>query len=204
MTVPSPSQITGLVLAGGRGSRMGGADKGLQRLRGRPLVQHALQRLQPQVGALMISANRHLEAYRALGFPVWPDAAADHAGPLAGLLAGLQHCSTPWLACVPCDTPGFPADLVERLVQGAAAAEADLAVAVTQEGGVLRSHPVFCLLRRELCPALEAAVQAGERKVGRWASDQRCAQVVFDDAQAFFNANTAEELQRLEAGWPGD
>ena len=202
MTVPSPSQITGLVLAGGRGSRMGGADKGLQRLRGRPLVQHALQRLQPQVGALMISANRHLDAYRALGFPVWPDATADHAGPLAGLLAGLQHCSTPWLACVPCDTPGFPADLVERLAQGAA--EADLAVAVTQEGGVLRSHPVFCLLRRELCPALEAAVQAGERKVGRWASDQRCAQVVFDDAQAFFNANTADELQRLEAGWPGD
>ena len=204
MMPPARPQITGLVLAGGRGSRLGGLDKGLQLLRGRPLVQHALQRLQPQVAALMISANRHLDTYRALGWPVWPDADDDHAGPLAGLLAGLEHCDTPWLASVPCDTPGFPADLVERLAQGAAAADADLAIAATREDGALRSHPVFCLLRRELQPALQTSLLAGERKVGRWLSGQRCAQVLFDDAAAFFNANTAADLQRLEAATPED
>ena len=204
MMPPARPQITGLVLAGGRGSRLGGLDKGLQLLRGRPLVQHALQRLQPQVGTLMISANRHLDTYRALGWSVWPDADDEHAGPLAGLLAGLQHCGTPWLASVPCDTPDFPADLVERLAQGAAAADADLAIAATREDGALRSHPVFCLLRRELCPALRASVLAGERKVGRWVASQRCTHVVFDEAAAFFNANTAADLQWLEAAPPED
>ena len=195
MSPVTPQQITGLVLAGGRGSRLGGVDKGLQRLHGRPLAQHALQRLQPQVGALMISANRHLDAYRALGFPVWSDAEAGYPGPLAGLLAGLQHCATPWLASVPCDTPAFPTDLVERLAKGLA--DADLAIAATREGSTLRSHPVFCLLRRELRDDLERTLRSGERQVQRWAARLRCAQVVFDDAAAFFNANTADELEQL-------
>ena len=114
-----PSEITALVLAGGRGSRMGGVDKGLQGFRGLPLALHALQRLQPQVGRVMISANRNLPAYEAFGVPVWPDGLADHAGPLAGFLTALEHCTTPWLLTVPCDSPRFPADLAARLAAGA-------------------------------------------------------------------------------------
>src|SRR3954467_2445754 len=105
------AHITGLVLAGGRGSRMGGVDKGLQLHLGEPLARHALDRIAPQVGPRMISANRNLDAYRAMGVPVWPDAVSDYAGPLAGLLAGLQHADTPWLVTVPCDSPDFPDDL---------------------------------------------------------------------------------------------
>ena len=100
--------ITGLVLAGGRGSRMGGVDKGLQTHHGMPLAQHALLRLGTQVGELMINANRNLGAYESMGVPVWPDASADYPGPLAGLLAGLERCETPYLVSVPCDTPNFP------------------------------------------------------------------------------------------------
>jgi molybdopterin-guanine dinucleotide biosynthesis protein A len=107
--------ITGLILAGGRGSRMGGVDKGLQNHQGLPLALHALLRLQPQVGSLMINANRNLAAYEAMGVPVWPDAESDFPGPLAGFLVGLERCETSWLVTVPCDTPGFPLDLVQRL-----------------------------------------------------------------------------------------
>src|SRR5262245_31021284 len=122
--------VSGLVLAGGRATRMGGGDQGLQLLEGEALVQHALRRLAPQVRPLMINANRNLETYAALGVPVWPDADADFAGPLAGFLAGLTHCETDWLATVPCDTPGFPLDLVERL--RACVSDPGTAVAVTQ------------------------------------------------------------------------
>ena len=107
--------ITGLVLAGGRGSRMGGVDKGLQNHHGVPLAMHALLRLAPQVGSTMINANRNLAAYESMGVPVWPDALPDYAGPLAGFLAGLERCETPWLVTVPCDSPLFPDDLVARL-----------------------------------------------------------------------------------------
>ena len=112
-------QITGVILAGGRGSRMGGADKGLQPYRGVPLAMHALLRLAPQVGEVMINANRNLAAYESMGAAVWPDALADYPGPLAGFLAGLEHCTTPYLVTVPCDSPHFPEDLVARLAQRA-------------------------------------------------------------------------------------
>ena len=121
--------ITGLVLAGGRGSRMGGVDKGLQPHRGMPLAQHALLRLGAQVGELMINANRNLSAYESMGVPVWPDASADYPGPLAGLLAGLERCQTPYLVSVPCDTPDFPEDLVAKLAQALVAHDADIAMA---------------------------------------------------------------------------
>ncbi|MDH4289863.1 MAG: molybdenum cofactor guanylyltransferase, partial [Aquincola sp.] len=107
----APADITGLVLAGGRGSRMGGVDKGLQNHRGLPLAMQALLRLQPQVGHLMVNANRNLGAYEAFGAPVWPDPIEGYAGPLVGFLAGLEHCETPWLVTVPCDTPDFPTEL---------------------------------------------------------------------------------------------
>lgn len=193
-----PNPITGLVLAGGLGRRMGGIDKGLQPLRGRPLVEHALERLRPQVGRLAINANRHLDTYRAYGVPVWPDDLADHPGPLAGLLAGLDRCETPWLVTVPCDTPDFPLDLVERLAAEAAREHAEVAMVATIEDGEARLQPVFCLLRTELRDSLRAYLARGERKVEPWTAQHRRVDVRFDDARAFFNANTVGDLRELE------
>jgi molybdopterin-guanine dinucleotide biosynthesis protein A len=190
--------ITGLILAGGRGSRMGGVDKGLQDHHGIPLALRALRRLQPQVGALMVNANRNLAAYEALGAPVWPDGLPDYPGPLAGLLAGLQHCRTACLVTVPCDTPDFPEDLVSRLAQAMAAEDAQIAMAATREDGQLRTQPVFCLLRSELTQDLATCLQAGERKIDRWTARHRVAVVEFADSAAFFNANTVAELQQLQ------
>ncbi|MCW5611256.1 MAG: molybdenum cofactor guanylyltransferase MobA [Rubrivivax sp.] len=216
---PTREQITGLVLAGGRGSRMGGVDKGLQLHQGVPLALHALRRLAPQVGTVMVNANRHLDVYAGFGAPVCPDDVPGYAGPLAGWLAGLRHCTTPWLVSVPCDTPDFPIDLVARLAAGLAAAQADLAMAVAPEpapdaatdpaadpaidpaaGGLhWRKQPVFCLLRRSLHDSLQAFVAEGGRKVDRWTALHRVAEVRFDDAAAFFNANTLDELRQLQA-----
>src|SRR5262245_21590203 len=167
-------QITGLVLAGGRGSRMGGVDKGLQLHRGMPLALHALQRLGPQVSATMVNANRNLDAYRAMGVPVWPDALADYPGPLAGMLAGLEHCATSYLVTVPCDTPDFPLDLVTRLGDALSADGAEIAMAATQEDGRRMAQPVFCLLSTALAPELARALRAGERKIDRWTATRRC------------------------------
>jgi molybdenum cofactor guanylyltransferase len=191
------ADITGLVLAGGRGSRMGGVDKGLQNHHGMPLALHALLRLQPQVGRVMINANRNLGAYESMGAPVWPDSVPDYAGPLAGLLVGLEHCETPYLVTVPCDTPNFPADLVARLAAALAEADAEIAMASTLEDGALRAQPVFCLLKAELSESLLRFLSGGERKVDRWTAQHRCIDVRFDDADAFFNANTLDELRRL-------
>ena len=196
-----PEDITGLVLAGGRGSRMGGVDKGLQNHHGMPLALHALLRLGQQVGTTMVNANRNLAAYESMGAPVWPDALPDYPGPLAGFLAGLEHCETPWLVTVPCDTPDFPADLVARLAAAAQEQQADIAIAATREpDGSLQSQPVFCLMRASLLESLVRATAAGERKIDRWAKQHRCAEVVFDDADAFFNANTLAELRSLQKG----
>jgi molybdopterin-guanine dinucleotide biosynthesis protein A len=191
--------ICGLVLAGGRGSRMGGLDKGLQNHRGVPLAQHALRRLQPQVGEAMINANRNLGVYGSFGVPVWPDPLPDYAGPLAGFLAGLGHCPTPWLVTVPCDTPDFPEDLVARLAAAADAEAAEIAIAATREDGEVRLQPVFCLMRTDLLASLVRFTGAGQRKIDRWTGAHRCATVVFDDSAAFANANTVDELQRLQA-----
>ena len=192
-------RITGLVLAGGRGSRMGGIDKGLQPLGGRPLVQWALERLREQVGPVAINANRHLEQYAAFGVPVWPDAASDYPGPLAGMLAGLTQSTTDWLLTVPCDTPLFPHDLAARLLAEAERSKVRVAMPITEEEpGRPLPQPVFCLLHRSLRAALEAALAAGERKIDRFTRAQGQVQVPFDDAAAFFNANTPEELEQLE------
>jgi len=192
------ADITGLVLAGGRGSRMGGVDKGLQNHLGMPLARHALERLAPQVGKIMINANRNLSEYRSMGFPVWPDELPDYPGPLAGMLAGLEHCDTPYLATVPCDTPNFPLDLIERLAHAVSEIDADMATAYTREGGKLFSQPVFCLMKASLRNSLSAFVRSGERKTGLWGRAHRCAQVVFDDDAEFFNVNTLIELEQLQ------
>jgi molybdopterin-guanine dinucleotide biosynthesis protein A len=190
--------VTGLVLAGGRGSRMGGVDKGLQTLEGKPLVEHALGRLAPQVGPLMINANRHFDLYARFGVPIWADADADFAGPLAGFLAGLEHCETDWLVTVPCDTPHFPLDLVDRL--GGSRGSALVAVAVTEEDGRRQRQPVFCMIHRTSRDDLADYVAGGGRKIDRWLDRVGCAEVYFEDARGgFFNANTIEELRQLGA-----
>jgi molybdenum cofactor guanylyltransferase len=196
-----PDDITGLVLCGGRGTRMGGVDKGLQNHQGLPLAMHALLRLQVQVGAVMINANRNLAAYESMGVPVWPDAlpggVAEFPGPLAGWLAGLEHCDTPYLVTVPCDSPVFPADLVARLAAALAQQGADIAMAVTLEDGQLQRQPVFCLMKSGLMESLVTYLQGGGRKIDTWAASHKLAEVVFDDAAAFFNANTLADLQKL-------
>lgn len=201
MNVIAQDDITGLVLAGGRGSRMGGVDKGLQNHRGLPLALHALLRLQPQVGRTLISANRNLSAYEAMGAPVWPDSLEGYAGPLAGLQTGLEQAQTGWLVTVPCDSPDFPTDLVARLAAAAAEQGAEIAMAATREDGPhspLRAQPVFCLLRTDLIESLLTYLRAGERKFDGWTARHRTVEVPFDDASAFFNANTLADLRQLQ------
>lgn len=201
----SIQDITGVILAGGRGSRMGGADKGLQNFNGVPLALHTQLRLSPQVGELLINANRNLAAYESFGVPVWPDAASlgDFAGPLAGFLTGLERSETPLMLTVPCDTPLFPHDLVERLLSALEADDADIAMAAArEEDGQLRPQPVFCLLRTDLLESLVRFTASGGRKIDAWTAQHKVALVAFDqpgdDARAFFNANTLAELHQLE------
>jgi molybdopterin-guanine dinucleotide biosynthesis protein A len=197
-TMIDPRDVTGLVLAGGRGSRMGGVDKGLQPYLGMPLAMHALLRLSPQVGAVMINANRNLGAYESLGAAVWPDVLPDYPGPLAGFLTGLEHCATPYLATVPCDSPLFPEDLVARLAARLEADDAEIAIAATREDGELRLQPVFCLMRTTVLESLVRFTSAGRRKIDAWTATLREIAVEFDDAPAFVNANTLAELQQLQ------
>lgn len=232
---PQPSaislkDITGLVLSGGRATRMGGIDKGLQPFRGVALTQHTLQRLQAQsggpVGALMVNANRNADVYAKFGAPVWPDAldgqvdgsldrqvglaqapAEAFAGPLAGFLSGLAHCHTTWLLTVPCDSPLFPFDLVQRLAHAAEQANADIAMVAAPETKadgqtVVRPQPVFCLLKASLRGSLAAFMAGGGRKIDTWTGQHAFVLVPFnlpgDDPLAFANANTLAQLQALE------
>ena len=180
--------ITGLILAGGQGTRMGGADKGLVEFRGKPLIEYALTRLAPQVGRLVISANRNTERYAALGAPVVTDLMPDFPGPLAGLLAGLHACRTPRLVCVPCDVPRFPVDLAARLT--AALDPAPAAYAVTPQ----REHPIFLACGVHVRKDLEATLKAGERRVGAWLAHIGAVPVSFDDETAFANFNRHVDL----------
>lgn len=187
--------ITGVVLAGGRGRRMGGADKGLQEYRGRPLVAWVLERLAPQVDELLLSANRNQERYAAYGYRVVPDRLPGFAGPLAALDAALAAAAHPLLAIVPCDSPFLPVDLVARLYAALAAGGADLAVART----IARPQPLFCLCRRQVLPSLSAFLAAGGRRVEQWQATLPTVEVTFDDQpEAFVNINTCAELGSLE------
>lgn len=188
--------ITGLILAGGRGTRMGSIDKGLQLLDGLPMVAHVIQRLTPQVGHLMISANQNLEAYRQFGLPVLPDEITGFAGPLAGLQTGLRHVQTPYLVTAPCDGPFLPEDIVARLWKGMEDQNADVAIAVTGESESRRAQPVYCLLKTSLQPQLERYLESGKRKMDGWYAPLKVAEVLFKDEISFRNINTLEELQR--------
>ncbi len=216
---PTLSTITALVLAGGRGLRMGGVDKGLQAFRGQPLAWHALQRLARQhrgpLGGVLLNANRHVQAYQALGdsvqgnglVRVLPDTVQDYSGPLAGMAVGLAHCHTPLLLTVPCDSPLFPLDLAIRLLDAMQATRADIAVAQALESDdagrpVLRSQHVFCLLRTSLAPSLVKYMADGGRKISAWTERHAVVAVPFqaphDGPNAFANANTLDELHQLE------
>ena len=183
--------VTGIVLAGGQGRRMGGVDKGLVPFRGAPMVAAVVERLAPQVGAIVVNANQNHAAYEALGHRVVPDAVGGFAGPLAGLHAGLSAASTPYVVTVPCDSPFLPLDLVARLGDALARTGAMLAVARTFD----QPHPVFALVRGDVRPHLEAFLGAGGRKIDAWYATLAVVEVGFDDeADAFRNINTRDEL----------
>jgi molybdopterin-guanine dinucleotide biosynthesis protein A len=194
------SSVTGLILAGGKGSRMGGVDKGLQAFRGKRLVDHVYERLAPQVGGVVINANQNQEEYRTFGVRVVSDAIGGFAGPLAGFHAGLSVSKRPFLASVPCDSPFLPADLVERLYARLDEAGAELAVAKTGN----QPHPVFSLMRRGVLDHLGEFLKGGGRKIDAWYATLAVVEVAFDDeSEAFSNINTREELTEWESVPPG-
>jgi len=196
MTIAN-ADVTGVVLAGGQGRRMGGVDKGLVELAGAPMVAHVLARLAPQVGDVLINANQNLDRYRAFGQPVVEDAVGGFAGPLAGLHAGLTRAGGELVVTVPCDSPFLPLDLVHRLRAALDRDGAQLAVAKTFD----QPHPVFALVRRDVLPNLAAFLAAGGRKIDAWYASLRVVEVAFDDeADAFRNINTADELAAASAG----
>jgi molybdopterin-guanine dinucleotide biosynthesis protein A len=185
------ADVTGIVLAGGMGRRMGGVDKGLVELDGRPMIAHVLARLSPQVGSLLINANQNPDRYAKFGYPVVADAVGGFAGPLAGLHAGMSVATTPFVVTAPCDSPFLPVDLVARLAQAMAQGNSQLAVAKTQD----QPHPVFALVRRDVLPHLAAFLAGGGRKIDAWYATLRVVEGHFDDQEAAFrNINTADEL----------
>ena len=195
----SPEQITGLILAGGRAQRMGGIDKGLIPFLSKPLIESAIQRLGSQVGPILINANRNITKYASYGHPVIMDEAPDFSGPLAGFAAGLKVCVTPYLLTAPCDSPLLPTNLGIKLATEMTRGDFQLVYASTKEtDGKVWAQPVFCLMRTDLQEPLEVFLQKGDLKIDRWFRELRSSTVVFDDAQAFANVNTPEELKRLE------
>ena len=185
------AEITGIVLAGGQGRRMGGVDKGWVELEGRPMIAHVLARLAPQVADVLINANQNLERYAGFGLPVVPDAVGGFAGPLAGLHAGMARATRPHVVTVPCDSPFLPLDLVTRLARGLEDGRAELAVAKTFD----QPHPVFSLVRRNVLPHLAAFLETGGRKIDAWYATLSVVEVNFDDeADSFRNINTTDEL----------
>lgn len=191
--------VTGVVLAGGQGSRMGGVDKGLQEFRGKPMAAHAIERLAPQVDEILINANRNAQAYERFGHRVIADEIEGFAGPLAGFERGLAHARGELVVTVPCDSPFLHADLVARLRDALERDRAQVAVAKTGD----QVHPVFCLMRREVHESLRQFLASGQRKIDRWYPQLRATLVGFDDeAQAFMNVNTREELEALSRPSP--
>lgn len=193
--------ITGVVLAGGQGQRMAGVDKGWLMLDGQPLVTHALHRLAPQATKVLISANRELERYRALGHTVvTDDAATSGMGPLAGVLAAMQVCRTPWLVTVPCDSPHFPLNLVTKLAEAIAIADPTpcAAIVVTPHSPSHPTHPVFCLLHLSTQTELSVYLESGRRSMQGWLAQVQALQVPFENACAFANINTPQDLEQAQ------
>jgi molybdenum cofactor guanylyltransferase len=197
--------IHAVILAGGEGRRMGGADKGLALFLGTPLAQRAAQRIAPFVDAVSVNANRNAAAYAALGYTVFSDGLPAHEGPLGGVLAALRACSAPYLLVLPCDVPNFPLDLVARLAAALQGSNAGARVAMplaTQADGSPFVEPVFMLLDCAVLPDLEAYFAAGGRKITTWAGKAGLALAPFTqphDAAAFADADTFAALAALAA-----
>ena len=184
-----------MILAGGQGRRMGSVDKGLQALRGKPMVAWVIERFAPQVDEVLINANQNLERYGAFGYRVIPDEIAGYAGPLAGLHRGLTKAAHEFVATVPCDSPFLPRDLIARLRAALELQGVQIAVAKTGD----QPHPVFCLCRRSVLPGLAAFLAGGGRKIDAWYAKLRAVEVLFDDNPgAFSNVNTEAELKAFE------
>lgn len=192
-------QITGLILAGGRAQRMGGIDKGLIPFRKQALIDATLARLKKQVGPIIINANRNITKYAVYGYPVIMDETPDFSGPLAGFAAGLKACKTQYLLSVPCDSPLLPLDLVARLANEMEQGNYQLVYASSKEtNGKVWAQPVFCLMRANLQESLELFLQKGDLKIDHWFKELHSGTVLFEDALAFVNVNTPEELKALE------
>lgn len=206
MNTFDPMQITGLILAGGRGSRMGEVNKGLQMLGGASMISHVIQRLEPQVSTLLINANRNIADYATYNYPVISDQFEGYAGPLAGIHAGLLACCRPYLLTCPCDSPLIPPNLASRLAQALEENQAQLAVVVCEdresEDHALRAQPVFSLMRSDLAPHLQHFLDQGGRKISLWYASLRVTEVIFDDANAFQNINTRAQLDALASTMP--
>lgn len=187
--------ISAIILAGGRATRMNGADKGLVPLQQKPLIQHVINRLAPQVDEILINANRELAQYQALGYTVLQDEVEDFLGPLAGFSLGLQHAKHDYVLTVPCDSPLLPINLAQRMMADLVKHKADITVA--SSGG--NTHPVFCLCKKTVLPSLTAYLEQGERRVSAWQKSQQYIEVDFSDgSEAFTNLNTLEDLAALE------
>ncbi|SAK56172.1 molybdopterin-guanine dinucleotide biosynthesis protein MobA [Caballeronia catudaia] len=203
LNVHSSSNVTALVLAGGRGSRMGGIDKGMQPFRGEPLALHVIRRVAPQAAAVLISANRSLDDYARLGAAfgarVIADTRADFPGPLAGIAAALRAATTEFLLIAPCDAPFVDEHLGAALMHALDAKRASIAYAATIDAsGDVMAHPVFALLQTSLADDLDAWLDAGERKVRAWYARHTAAEVQFHDERAFYNINDLQQLVELE------
>lgn len=200
-----PAAITGLILEGSRGSRMGHIGNGLQTFKGLQLAAHAIARLAPQVGPLALNVNRSQAQYASFGLPLWPDLLPDLAGSLAGLQAGFSHCATPYLLCVPCDSPLLPLNLASRLAGALEESATDLALASSDrehDGDdnhpCHQRHPVFCLLNTALLPLIDDYLRGGGRKMEAWIDILASVDLYFGDSAAFSNINTLQKLQQLE------
>lgn len=188
-------EISGIILAGGQATRMGGADKGLISLQKKPLIAHVISRLQSHVDEIIINANREIVAYETFGLLVLQDENKEFIGPLAGFALGLKHAKHDYVLTVPCDSPLLPLDLVERLYKGMTDARADIAAACSDGD----THPVFCLMKKSVLPSLMEYLASGERKVSAWQKSQQYVEVDFSDCSAaFVNLNTMEQLRELE------
>jgi molybdenum cofactor guanylyltransferase len=196
---PQPLRdVSGWVLSGGQGLRMGGQDKGLLDWQGHPMAWQVARSLAPQVSQVCVNANRHLETYVRWPWPVIPDDAdlPIHSGPLVGILTGLRHCSTPWLQVLPCDGPTLPPDLVERLMNAAEQSQSDVAVPVTPAQGAEpeRHHWTSALIRTRQSASLADTLHKGDLRVRHWITQQRWIGVSFPRADAFININAPETL----------
>ena len=187
--------ISCIILSGGRATRMNGVDKGLVMLQQKPLIQHVIEHLTPQIDEILINANREISQYQTFGYPVLSDETDDFLGPLAGFNLGLQHAKYDYVLTVPCDSPFLPPDLAQRLLTNLIKNEADIAVA-SSDGS---AHPVFCLCKKTMLASLNHYLATGERRVSAWQKSQQTIEVDFSDcADAFVNLNTFEDLAALE------